>query len=43
MAGTDHIAVAVAKLPKSVPLIEESFVGAPGSTLHVGVWVTKCE
>ncbi|HBP90375.1 MAG TPA: cysteine protease [Nitrospiraceae bacterium] len=43
MAGTDHIAVAVARLPESVPPIEGSFVGPPGSTLHVGVWVTKCE
>lgn len=43
MAGTDHIAVAVARLPESVPPIEGSFVGPQGSTLHVGVWVTKCE
>ncbi|MCA9454577.1 MAG: transglutaminase family protein [Nitrospiraceae bacterium] len=43
MAGTDHIAVAVARLPESIPPIEGSFVGPPGSTLHVGVWVTKCE
>ena len=43
MAGPDHIAVAVARLPESVPPIEGSFVGPPGSTLHVGVWVTECE
>lgn len=43
MAGTDHIAVAVARLPDAVPPIEGSFVGPPGSTLHVGVWVTKCD
>ena len=43
IAGTDHIAVAVARLPESVPPIAGSFVGPPGSTLHVGVWVTKCE
>ena len=43
IAGTDHIAVAVARLPASVPPIAGSFVGPPGSTLHVGVWVTKCE
>jgi transglutaminase-like putative cysteine protease len=43
IAGTDHIPVAVARLPESVPPIEGSFVGPPGSTLHVGVWVTKCE
>ena len=43
MAGIDHIPVAVARLPESVPPIEGSFVGPPGSTLHVGVWVTECE
>ena len=43
IAGTDHIAVAVARLPESVPPIEGSFVGPPESTLDVGVWVTKCE
>ena len=43
IAGTDHIAVAVARLPESVPPIAGSYVGPPGSTLHVGVWVTKCE
>lgn len=43
IAGTDHIAVAVARLPESVPPVAGSFVGPPGSTLHVGVWVTKCE
>lgn len=41
MAGTDHIAVAVARLSKSVPPIEGSFRGAPDSTLDVGVWVSK--
>jgi len=42
LAGTDHIAVAVARVPESVPPIEGTFVGAPGSSLDVGVWVTKC-
>ncbi len=40
MAGSDHIAVAVARLPESVPPIAGSFVGAHGSRLDVGVWVT---
>ncbi|MDF3071776.1 MAG: transglutaminase [Polyangiaceae bacterium] len=40
VVGTDHIAVAVARLPESVPPIEGSFSGPPGSTLDVGVWVT---
>ncbi len=43
IAGTDHIAVAVARLPESVPPIAGSFVGPPGSSLHVGVWVTRYE
>jgi len=42
LVGTDHIAVAVARLPESVPPIAGSFVGPPGSLLDVGVWVTKC-
>jgi transglutaminase-like putative cysteine protease len=40
LVGTDHIAVAVARLPESVPPIEGSFMGPPGSSLDVGVWVT---
>ena len=42
IAGADHFAVAVARLPESVPPIAGSFVGAPGSRLDVGVWVTRC-
>jgi len=42
IAGTDHIAVAVARLPEAVPPIAGSFVGSPGASLDVGVWVTKC-
>ncbi|WP_295872655.1 transglutaminase family protein [uncultured Zhongshania sp.] len=41
MAGTNHIPVAVARLSKSVPPIEGSFIGEPKSTLDVGVWVSK--
>ena len=40
VVGTDHIAVAVARLPESVPPVSGSFIGPPGSTLDVGVWVT---
>jgi transglutaminase-like putative cysteine protease len=40
IVGTDHIAVAVARLPESVPPVSGSFVGPPGATLDVGVWVT---
>lgn len=42
IAGPDHIAVAVARLPESVPPVAGSFVGQSGSSLDVGVWVTKC-
>lgn len=42
IAGTDHIAVAVARLPESVPPISGSFIGLPESTLTVGVWVSRC-
>lgn len=41
MAGSDHIPVAVARLPESVPPVAGSFVGPAGSNLDVGVWVTK--
>ncbi|TXH75794.1 transglutaminase family protein [Thiobacillus sp.] len=40
IAGTGHIAVAVARLPESVPPIAGSFVGPPGASLDVGVWVS---
>ena len=41
MAGSDHIAVAVARSPESVPPIAGSFVGPSGARLDVGVWVQK--
>lgn len=41
IVGTDHIAVAVARLPESVPPVAGSFVGPPGASLNVGVWVTE--
>jgi len=40
IAGSHHIAVAVARLPESVPPVAGSFVGPPGANLDVGVWVT---
>ncbi len=40
IVGSDHIAVAVARLPESVPPIEGSFSGNPGAVMDVGVWVT---
>jgi len=41
IVGTSHFAVAVAMLPESVPPIAGSFVGPPGASLNVGVWVTE--
>jgi transglutaminase-like putative cysteine protease len=41
IVGADHIAVAVARSPESVPPVAGSFIGPAGSTLDVGVWVTE--
>jgi len=43
IAGMNHIPVAVARLPESVPPISGSFVGSPGANLNVGVWVTELQ
>jgi len=43
IVGNDHIAVAVARLPESVPPVAGSFVGPPGASLDVGVWVTELQ
>jgi len=40
VVGADHIAIAVARLPESVPPVEGSFIGPLGSSMDVGVWVT---
>jgi transglutaminase-like putative cysteine protease len=40
IVGADHIAVAVARLPESVPPVAGSFIGPLGATMDVGVWVT---
>ncbi|MBN1958856.1 MAG: transglutaminase family protein [Desulfuromonadales bacterium] len=41
IVGTDHIAIAVARRPDSVPPVAGSFLGPPGANLDVGVWVTR--
>lgn len=41
IVGTNHIAVAVARLPESVPPVSGSFVGPTGANLDVGVWVSE--
>jgi len=43
IVGANHIAVAVARLPESVPPIAGSFLGPPGASLEVGVWVTELQ
>jgi len=40
IAGSGHIAVAVARLPESVPPVAGSFIGPPGARMDVGVWVS---
>ena len=42
IAGSDHIPVAVARLPVSVPPVAGSFRGDARSKLEVGVWVSQC-
>lgn len=41
IAGSEHIAVAVARLPVAVPPVAGAFLGVPGATLSVAVWVTE--
>lgn len=41
VVGTDHFSVAVARLPESVPPVAGSFIGPPGSSFEVGVWVSE--
>ena len=41
IAGSRHIAVAVARLPEVVSPVTGAFVGPPGSALTVGVWVNE--
>src|SRR5579862_6283978 len=40
IAGSRHIAVAVARLPGAVSPVTGAFFGPPGSDLSVGVWVS---
>ena len=43
VVGTNHIAVAVARMPESVSPVAGSFVGPPGASLDVGVWVSELQ
>jgi transglutaminase-like putative cysteine protease len=40
IAGSRHIAVAVARLPEAVSSVTGAFLGLPGADLSVGVWVS---
>ena len=40
VVGSEHIPVAVARSPESVPPVAGSYLGPVGSKLDVGVWVT---
>jgi len=40
VVGGDHVSVAVARVPDSVPPVEGSYQGPEGSQMEVGVWVT---
>ncbi|MGF1529649.1 MAG: transglutaminase family protein [Candidatus Competibacterales bacterium] len=40
LVGSQHIPVAVARLPESVPPVAGGFYGFPGASLDVGVWVS---
>src|SRR5665213_3602965 len=41
VVGSDHIAVAVARLPDEVSPVTGSYFGPVGADLEVGVWVTR--
>jgi transglutaminase-like putative cysteine protease len=41
IAGSRHIAVAVARLPEAVSPVAGAFFGPPGADLSVGVWVSE--
>jgi transglutaminase-like putative cysteine protease len=41
IAGSRHIAVAVARLPEVISPVTGAYFGPPGAQLSVGVWVTE--
>ena len=41
VVGTNHIPVAVARLPESVPPVSGAYLGPASATLDVGVWVNE--
>ena len=43
LVGTDHIAVAVARLPELAPPVAGAFIGPADVSLDVGVWVSEVQ
>lgn len=43
ITGADHIAVAVARLPESVPPVAGNYIGTPGASMQVGVWIESLD
>ncbi|MBC8210493.1 MAG: transglutaminase family protein [Gammaproteobacteria bacterium] len=41
VVGTNHIPIAVARLPESVPPVSGAYLGSASATLDVGVWVNE--
>ncbi len=41
VVGADHTAVAVSRMPESIPPVAGSFIGPAATSLDVGVWVTE--
>ncbi|MET0052670.1 MAG: transglutaminase family protein [Candidatus Thiodiazotropha sp.] len=43
VVGADHVSVAVARTPDSVPPVEGSYQGPEGSQMEAGVWLTPLQ
>ncbi len=43
IVGPDHIAIAVARRPESIPPIAGTFFGTPGAVMTVNVWVSQAK
>jgi transglutaminase-like putative cysteine protease len=43
VVGDQHISVAVARLPETVPPVEGSYLGAPDAVMKISVWVENAD
>jgi len=41
IVGSEHITVAVARRPDAIPPVAGSYLGTPGSSMDVGVWISE--